>query len=102
MTAARAGIWTPYRVLGLLFCINLVNYIDRQVLYALLPLIKVDMNLSDAQLGMLASAFMLVYMCAAPPVGYLADRGTRKNWIAAGIGLWSLATFFSGLCQFGR
>jgi len=93
----------PYRVLALLFCINLVNYVDRQVLYALLPLIKVDMSLSDAKLGMLASAFMLVYMCAAPPVGYLADRGSRKNWIAAGIGLWSLATFLSGLCRsFGQ
>ncbi len=90
---------TPYYVLGLLFTINLVNYLDRQVLYALLPLIKVDLQLSDAQLGALASAFMLVYMCAAPFVGYLADRSSRKNWISAGIAIWSVATFASGLTR---
>lgn len=85
--------------LGLLFTINLVNYLDRQVLYALLPLIKEDLLLSDTQLGTLASAFMLVYMCAAPIVGYLADRTSRTLWISYGIGIWSIATFASGLAR---
>lgn len=83
--------------LGLLLCVNLVNYLDRQVLYSLLPLIQTDLSLNDAQAGWLASAFMLVYMIAAPPIGYLADRGGRKLWIAGGIALWSLATAGSGL-----
>ena len=86
----------PRYVLGLLFTINLVNYMDRQVLYSLLPLIKEDLVLSDSQLGILASAFMLVYMCAAPLIGCWADRGKRKNWISYGIGIWSFATFASG------
>lgn len=113
---------SPRYVLGLLFAINLVNYLDRQVLYALLPLIKTDMTLSDAQLGSLASAFMIVYMCAAPMIGFWADSGAlpfssraapqatnsaggggRKNWIAYGIAVWSLATFASGLARgFGQ
>ncbi|MBI5596181.1 MAG: MFS transporter [Elusimicrobia bacterium] len=90
---------SPRSVLLLLFCINLVNYVDRQVLYALLPLIKSEMLLSDARLGALASAFMVVYMCAAPLVGWRADRGSRVKWISGGIALWSLATGLSGLAR---
>ena len=89
----------PYYVLGLLFTINLLNYIDRQVLYAVFPLIKPDLALSDTQLGALASAFMLVYMCAAPVAGWLGDRTPRNRWIGSGVGLWSLATVFSGLSK---
>ncbi|MDD5629167.1 MAG: MFS transporter [Elusimicrobia bacterium] len=87
------------RVLALLLAVNLLNYVDRQVLYALLPAISTDLGLSDGQAGSLASAFMVVYMLAALPIGYLADRGGRRLWIAAGIGLWSLATAASGLAQ---
>lgn len=83
--------------LSVLLAINLLNYLDRQVLYSLLPLIKPELQANDAQLGALASAFMLVYMCAAPVVGYLADRSSRVGWIAAGVGFWSVATVFSGL-----
>ncbi len=81
---------------GVLLVINLLNYLDRQILYALLPLIKAEFSLSDARLGALGSAFMLVYMCAAPPIGYWADRSSRTRWIASGVALWSLATLLSG------
>jgi predicted MFS family arabinose efflux permease len=97
--AAWAGIASPNGALLLLFFINLFNYIDRQVLYALLPLIKAEFLVSDARLGALASAFMLVYMCAAPPIGWLADRTRRTRWIAGGIAFWSVATCFSGLAR---
>lgn len=89
----------PGGVLGLLLCVNLVNYLDRQILYSLLPLIQADLGLSDVEAGSLASAFMVVYMLAAPPIGYLADRGGRRKWIAGGIALWSLATATSGLAR---
>ena len=85
--------------LGILLVINLLNYLDRQVLFALLPLIKAEFGSTDTQLGALASAFMLVYMCAAPPIGYLADRTSRKGWISFGVAFWSLATVFSGLAR---
>lgn len=79
-------------VFTMLFFINLFNYIDRQVLYAVFPLIKTDLGLSDGQLGMLASAFMIVYMLVSPFIGYLADRTARPKLIAASAVLWSLAT----------
>ncbi|MFH1725335.1 MAG: MFS transporter [Elusimicrobiota bacterium] len=89
----------PSYILGLLLACNLLKYVDRQVLYALLPLIKTDLDLSDARLGMLASAFMFIYMFAAPPAGFLADRGSRRRWIASGVALWSLATSLTGLAR---
>ncbi|MBI4375919.1 MAG: MFS transporter [Elusimicrobia bacterium] len=91
------SISRPGAVLALLLAVNLLNYLDRQVLYSLLPLIQTDLFLTDAQAGKLASAFMIVYMFAAPPIGYWADRGSRRLWIAMGIALWSLATAASGL-----
>ena len=44
--------------LGILFAINLLNYIDRSVLNGMLPLIKKEWNVSDARLGLLVSAFL--------------------------------------------
>ncbi len=90
---------TASYVLGLLFVINLLNYVDRQVLYAVFPLIKPELHLSDTQLGALASAFMIVYMCAAPVVGWFGDRTARNRWIGGGVGLWSVATVLSGLAR---
>jgi len=69
------------------------------VLYSLLAPIQGELRLSDTQAGSLASAFMLVYMFAAPPIAYLADRAGRVFWITLGIALWSLATAFSGLAS---
>ncbi|ACC99027.1 Sugar phosphate permease [Elusimicrobium minutum Pei191] len=87
---------TPKKIFWLLFAINLFNYIDRQVLFAVFPLIKLDLSLTDAQLGSLASAFMLVYMIYAPLAGYFADRSPRQHWMGLSAVLWSIATFFTG------
>lgn len=80
------------RLFWILFLLNLFNYIDRQVLYAVFPLLQHDLALSDLQLGTLASAFMLVYMCYAPVVGYCADRMSRPWLIAFSAFIWSGAT----------
>jgi predicted MFS family arabinose efflux permease len=90
-------IATPRGVLALLLAVNVLNYVDRQVVYALLPLIQGDLRLSDVQAGSLASAFMVVYMLAAPPIAWLADTRGRRPWIVGGVGLWSVATGAAGL-----
>lgn len=90
-------IASPRGILALLLAVNVLNYVDRQVVYALLPLIQGDLKLNDLQAGSLASAFMVVYMLAAPPIAWLADTRGRKPWIAGGVGLWSLATGAAGL-----
>jgi len=81
------------RLFWILFLLNLLNYIDRQVLYSIFPLLQTDLHLTDWQLGTLASAFMLVYMCYAPLMGYLADHSNRPRLIALSAFLWSGATF---------
>lgn len=83
--------------LALLLAVNLLNYVDRQALYAVFPLIKADLNLSDTSLGFLGSAFMFCYMLAAPLFGRLGDRGNRARLAAGGLAVWSLATMLSGL-----
>lgn len=85
------------KVLFFVFLVSLFNYIDRQALFAVFPLIKTELNLSDVSLGMLGSAFMLVYMCFAPFIGYIGDRAKRPTIIGLSAVFWSLATLLGGL-----
>ncbi len=80
----------------ILLIINILNYADRFVLSAVLPKIKVDLGLSDTQLGLLSSAFLLVYALTTLPLGVLADRSPRKNIVAICVGVWSVATTLAG------
>jgi MFS transporter, Spinster family, sphingosine-1-phosphate transporter len=79
--------------LGLLFCINLLNYIDRYVLAGVLPLVEKEFTgITKERLGTLAPAFLVVYMLTSPLFGVLGDRGRRKIIVGIGVQLWSLAT----------
>lgn len=78
--------------LALLFAVNLLNYVDRYVITSLFPILKGEFGLTDRQLGLLASAFLLVYTGISPLVGLVADRVRRKGIVAGGVALWSLAT----------
>lgn len=89
----------PWVVLAFLTGVNLLNYIDRQILYAVFPPIQAELGLSDTQLGLLASAFMWVYLSTAPIFGLLADRWSRPRLMALGVGIWSVATAFSGVTR---
>lgn len=80
------------KLFWILFLLNLLNYIDRQVLYSVFPLLHQDLKLTDLQLGSLASAFMLVYMCCAPIIGFWADRAPRQKLVSASAFVWSAAT----------
>jgi len=77
--------------------INFLNYMDRWVAAAAAPLIQKDFHINDAQVGLLGTAFLLVYAVAALPFGYWGDRGVRRTVIGVGVTIWSVATLFSGL-----
>ncbi|MBV9134243.1 MAG: MFS transporter, partial [Chloroflexi bacterium] len=85
------------QVLALMFGINFLNYMDRWVGSAVAPLIQTEFGLSDFNVGLLGSAFTLVYALAALPFGLWADRGARRVVIGAGVALWSVATLVTGL-----
>jgi MFS family permease len=91
----------PYRwyALGLLAFINLLNYLDRNVIFALFEPIKRDLGLTDTQLGWLGSAYILVFSVAALPFGVLSDLRSRRAVIAGGVALWSLFTFLGGFVR---
>jgi MFS family permease len=89
--------WVALVVLTL---INMLNYLDRYVVPAVQESIKrSEIGPTDAQLGFLASAFLIVYMLAAPAAGLLGDRWVRPRLIAIGVGIWSLATAAAGLAH---
>src|SRR5580658_6017187 len=88
------------RGLCVLTGINLLNYLDRYIPSAIASdLAAPPLGLSDHQLGWLMSAFLLLYMVAAPVFGSLGDRGSRTRPIAIGVFVWSLATVLSGLAH---
>jgi MFS family permease len=94
-TRFQPGSYGRY-ALALLLAVNLLNYIDRQVLYAVFPLVKADLRLSDTALGLLGSSFMLCYMISAPVLGWLGDRMRRVRLASSGLAVWSLATALAG------
>ena len=84
-------------MLGALTALNALNYLDRYVVAATLPLILADLALSDTQGGLIQSLFIVVYSLACVPIGWLGDVGSRLRLIAGGVFVWSLATVASGL-----
>lgn len=87
-----------YYALGLLTVVYAFNFIDRQLLAILQESIKLELGLSDSQLGLLTGfAFAVFYVTAGIPIARLADRWVRRNIIAMAIGTWSLMTALSGL-----
>src|SRR5215813_3641395 len=90
----------PYYVLGVLFCVNILNLADRQVVYILFPLIKAELQFTDTQLGALgALPFALFYSFMGIPLGWLADRWHRVRLITLGLTIWSGLTVLSGVTR---
>ncbi len=87
----------PYALLATLTGLNLLNYIDRNALLGVQPLIQKEFHINDAQTGLLTSAFFFCYMFAAPLVGWLGDRFRRKNIVLLGIAIWSGFTLLTWL-----
>jgi predicted MFS family arabinose efflux permease len=79
----------PRLMLALLTGLNILNYIDRAVLFGVQPMIKQEFGVSDKQIGLLTSAFFICYMIAGPIIGWLGDRLPRKHIVATGILVWS-------------
>ena len=105
--AAPLGIETArgyrYYALGLLAVSNLLSFINRNIIFGLFDPIKAELAISDAQLGWLASAYVLVFSLAALPFGVLSDLRSRRAVITIGVLLWSTFTLASGLAtSFGQ
>jgi MFS family permease len=87
----------PATILVLLTGLNLLNYLDRLVVSAVLPKIQEELVLSNFVGGLLATVFLVGYFLTSPAFGALGDRLPRKHLIAFGVLVWSIATLASGL-----
>ena len=88
-----------YVVIILMVCYTL-SFIDRQILSLLVKPIQQDLGINDTEMGLLqGAAFGIFYTLLGLPMGWLADRISRRNLIAVGIFFWSLMT---ALCAVAR
>ena len=92
MSGSRPGV-----LLAVLTGLNGLNYLDRYVAAATLPLILTGLAISDTAGGLLQSAFIVTYSLACPVAGWLGDRQPRMRLAAIGVFVWSAATLASGL-----
>jgi MFS family permease len=86
-------------IFSILLLINVLNYMDRTILPAVLPHLQREFSLTDTEAGLLGSSFLLVYGLTTLPLGVWADRGIRKNIIGICAGVWSIATAFAGFTR---
>ena len=86
-------------VLALMVGINLLNYLDRYVAAAVAPEVQDEFHLTNSEVGLFGTAFLLVYAIAALPFGYWGDRGVRKTVIGVGVTIWSIATVLTGFAR---
>lgn len=89
-----------YGVVAFLAVVYTFNFMDRQIMSILQEPIRIEMGLSDTQLGMLTGlTFALFYTTCGLPVAWLSDRYRRVSIMAAACGIWSLFTVVCGMAN---
>ncbi|WP_337185290.1 MFS transporter [Phenylobacterium sp.] len=97
--AAQPGGYAWY-VVAILLVAYTLSFIDRMILSLLVGPIRADLGISDTQMSLLMGfAFAVFYSVLGVPLGWMADRGSRKRLIVAGIAAWSVMT---AVCGFAR
>ena len=94
--SSRRYIWI---LVAVLWVVALLNYVDRQVIFSLFPLLSKDLDLSPVQLGLLSTVFLWVYGILSPFAGFAADRFGRVRLIAASLLVWSAVTLATGVSR---
>lgn len=93
----RAYAWL---VVAILFCTAVLSYTDRQVLSLLVDPVRAELHVSDTQMSLLLGlAFAMIYGTAGIPLGFLADRTSRRNLILGGVVVWGIGTLLCGMAH---
>lgn len=95
-SVSRLYAWS---VFALTFGLMLSDYLTRNIISAVFPLLKLEWSLTDTQLGSLVSVVALVVGVGSFPIALIADRWGRVKSITAMAGMWCLATVGCGLSQ---
>ncbi len=104
MTLTAPAAWpsarTAWFAVSFLSIANLFSFLDRQVLNLLVAPIKVDLAISDTQVGLLqGAAFGVFYTLMIIPFGWVADNSNRIRLVGVGIAVWSIMTALCGLAD---
>ena len=89
-----------FTILGFLTVLNILNFIDRQLLTSFSNFIVPELELTNTQYGILSGlAFIVFYSIMGIIMGALADRVNRPKFMAFGVALWSVLTAASGMAK---
>ena len=100
MQKSTSNLRYPWYVVSVLMLAYISSFIDRQVLALLVEPIKRDFGISDTQVGLLIGfSFAIFYTFLGLPIGWLADRRSRKTIIVIGMTVWSIMTAMCGLAN---
>ena len=100
--SGKVSMRYAWYALFVLFLINLANYVDRLSIGPAIEHIKRDFLVSDAKIGLIASAFMYTYAILSLPMGWLSDRTRRTRLVSLGAFVWSVSTTVSGFAKHFR
>ncbi|MCA9160198.1 MAG: MFS transporter, partial [Planctomycetales bacterium] len=73
-----------------------LNYCDRQAVFAMFPVLKTDLAMSDQQLGLTGSIFLWVYGLGCPIAGQIADKYSKRILVVLSLVIWSVVTLATG------
>src|SRR3989442_5916301 len=83
-------------LVALLWGAATLNYLDRQVVFSVFPLLQHDLIASSFELGLIGTVFLWTYGLVSPFGGYAADRIGRVPVILGSLALWSAGTWITG------
>lgn len=95
LTNRERASW-PWLLLGLLWVVATLNYLDRQVIFSIFPLLQRDLHASSIQLGLTSTIFLITYGIVSPFAGIAADRFGQRRLILASLITWSAACLLAG------
>lgn len=98
MNSLKLKKWYPWMVVGLLWVVALLNYMDRQMLSTMRDAMALDISELESKImfGKVMAAFMWIYGFMSPISGIVADRVNRKWLIVVSLGVWSTVTLLIG------
>src|SRR5688500_18936383 len=88
-----------WRVAAFLFVAAGLNYADRTALASVIPPLRADLGITDAQVGLAGMLFLWCYATASPFAGTRADRYSRSRIVLWSLVAWSLIAVSTGLVQ---
>lgn len=92
---AAQAMWLVAFMWGAYF----LNYTDRQAVFAMFPVLRSDLGMSDQQLGLTGSIFLWIYGVCCPLAGQIADKFSKRALIILSLVIWSLVTLATGAAQ---